>query len=152
MEPAFRSLALADIARPDFVDLVAIPLPPGADLDPARWAETVFAVGSAPGWVRLLFGIRQALVRLIGVDRGEASVFAVDTVVGEEALIRADDRHLDFRCGVGVDPTAGLVRVTTVVRLHGWRGRLYFAPVKVVHPLVVAAMLKRAARVMAAAG
>jgi hypothetical protein len=36
-----------------------------------------------------------------------------------------------------------------VVRLHGWRGRLYFAPVKLVHPSVVRGMLRRAAGILA---
>lgn len=39
-----------------------------------------------------------------------------------------------------------LVRVTTTVRLHGWRGRLYFAPVRLVHPIVVGAMIRGANR------
>lgn len=49
----------------------------------------------------------------------------------------------EFRCGVAYDAGARLLRVTTVVRLKGWRGRLYFAPVRVLHPLVVHAMMVR---------
>src|SRR5690606_18779294 len=55
-------------------------------------------------------------------------------------------RHLDFRCAVGVDAGAGLVRITTAVRLHGWRGHVYFTPVRLVHPAVVDAMARRASR------
>lgn len=54
--------------------------------------------------------------------------------------------HLDFRCGVGVDLDARLVRVTTAVRLKNRRGRLYFAPVRLVHPIVVMAMLRKTRR------
>ncbi len=142
--PAFWSLALEDVPRPDFVDVVAAPMPPGATDDPRVWAETVFAVGSSPAWIRLAFALRQLLVPLIGVPRGGRDVFAVSRVQDGEALISVDDRHLDFRAGVGVDTDARLVRVTTVVRLKGWRGRVYFAPVSVVHPVVVQSMLRRA--------
>ncbi|WP_430333609.1 DUF2867 domain-containing protein [Rhodococcus sp. ACT016] len=142
--PAFWSLALEDIPRPDFVDVVAAPVPPGATDDPRVWAETVFAGDSSPAWIRLAFALRQLLVPLIGVPRGGRDIFAVSRVEDGEALISVDDRHLDFRAGVAVDPETRLVRVTTVVRLKGWRGRVYFAPVSVVHPVVVQSMLRRA--------
>ncbi|GAA1686876.1 hypothetical protein GCM10009792_03410 [Microcella alkalica] len=69
---------------------------------------------------------------------------------GDEALLSIEDRHLGFRVGVGVDARARLVRVVTAVRLKGWRGRVYFAPVRLAHPLVVDAMLARACRRLAA--
>lgn len=149
--PAFRSLALDELPHPDHVDVIAVPLPPDAPTDPETWARTIFSTAAAPVWVRIAFGLRQVLVPLIGVRPGDpATAFAVRRVVGEEALLAESDRHLDFTCGVGVDARRGLVRVTTVVRLHGWRGRLYFAPVKLVHPSVVRGMLRRAARTLAA--
>ena len=46
---------------------------------------------------------------------------------------------------MGIDTDRRLLRITTAVRLHGWRGRLYFAPVSVLHPLVTRAMASRAA-------
>jgi len=46
---------------------------------------------------------------------------------------------------IGVDP-AGHDLFTTAVRLHGWRGRLYFIPVRLVHGPIVRAMLARTAR------
>lgn len=145
-DPRFSSLAFEDVPRPDHADVVVVPLPAGATTDPAVWARTIFDVGSAPWWVRAAFAARQALVPVIGVGRGKQGVFDVARVQGEEALIVADDTHLDFRCAVGVDAAARLVRVTTVVRLHGWRGRVYFAPVRLVHGPVVTSMLHRAAR------
>ncbi len=73
-------------------------------------------------------------------------------VVGDEALIEYADAHLTFRCGVGVDAAASVVRVTTIVTFNDWRGRLYFTPVSLAHPLVVHAMLRRARRVLATRG
>ncbi|MBA2695284.1 MAG: DUF2867 domain-containing protein [Actinobacteria bacterium] len=53
---------------------------------------------------------------------------------------------MTFRCGGGVDHAAGLLRVTTAVWLHGRRGRIYFAPVSVLHDPVTRAMMRRAVR------
>jgi len=148
VQPHFSSLAFEDVPRPDHADVVVVPLPDGATTDPAAWARAPFDVRSTPLWVRAAFVLRQALVPLIGVSRGDQSVFDVSRVEGEEALIVADDTHLDFRCAVGVDGAARLVRVTTVVRLHGWKGRAYFLPVRLAHGPVLTAMLRRAARRM----
>lgn len=145
-EPHFVSLALHDIPVPDFAEAIIVPLPPGATTDPRVWAGSIFSVTSAPGWVKALFGVREIAVRVLGIPPAPRDVFDVREVLGEEALIATDDRHLDFRVGVAVDVDAGLVRVTTVVRLHGWRGRLYFAPVRYLHQPVLRAMLGRALR------
>jgi hypothetical protein len=147
--PAFRSAALDDIPEPDFADVVLVSIPATAHPiidDPAWWAERVFSLKSMPRWIVWLLGLRQALVRLIGVKRASSSVFDVKTVVGEEALIAADDNHLDFRAGVAVDVGQRLLRVTTVVRFHGWRGRLYFIPVGLLHDPITRAMARRAVR------
>lgn len=148
--PGFDSLALRDIPVPDHADVVLIPLPAGAPEDAETWARAVFDPGSAPAWVRALFGVREALVGLIGVRRAQRDVFAVREVAGQgaagqEALIAADAGHLDFRAGVGVDPVTRMVRVTTTVRLHGVRGRIYFAPVRLLHAPITRAMLLAAA-------
>jgi hypothetical protein len=140
-------MALEGVERPDYVDVIACPLPAGAPTDPTVWAETVFSRAGVPTWVKALMGVRQAVVPLIGVPRASPKdVFAVVETRGEEALMVFDDRHLDFRAALGVDPRTRLVRLVTVVTLHGLRGRVYFAPVRVLHPLVVSAMLHRAAR------
>ncbi|MDQ0634588.1 hypothetical protein QFZ40_002497 [Arthrobacter pascens] len=154
--PAFRSLALDSIPFPDYADVIVLPVPDGlhngdggekgAIEDPRVWAEALFSAKSMPAWVVALMGLRQTVVGLIGASRATAGVFAVSEVRGEEALISTDDRHLDFRCGVAYDAGARLLRVTTTVRLKGWRGRLYFFPVRLLHPLVVHAMMARAVR------
>jgi hypothetical protein len=150
--PAFDSLALRDIPLPDHADVVLVPLPAGAPEDAETWARAVFDPGGAPAWIRALFGVRQALVGLIGVHRAPRDVFAVREVAGQEALIAADAGHLDFRAGVAVDPVARMVRVTTTVRLHGVRGRIYFAPVRLLHAPITLAMLRAAATRLTPAG
>jgi hypothetical protein len=73
-------------------------------------------------------------------------------VDGDEALLSFDDKHLDFRAGVGVNSETRLVRVVTAVRLKGWRGRLYFTPVRLAHPIVMHSMLRRSQKLLAQAG
>lgn len=143
--PTFSSLALLEMPRPDFVEVMAVPLPPGASNDPAWWARAIFG-GPQPAAVEALMRLRQAVVPLLGLRPSPPDTFAVREVVGQEALMVAHEAHLDFRCAVGVDPTSRLLRVTTVVRLHGWRGRVYFAPVRLLHPSIERAMIRAALR------
>ena len=143
--PTFSSLALADLPAPDYAEVQIYPLPPGSSTDPGWWAEAVFSA-QMPVAVRALMGLRQALVPLLGLRPSTGDTFAVREVVGQEALISADEEHLDFRCAVGVDPTARLLRITTVVRLHGRRGRLYFGVVRLAHPQVLRALVLSAIR------
>ncbi|UZN04031.1 DUF2867 domain-containing protein [Cellulomonas sp. S1-8] len=150
--PSFVSLALRDLPRPDFCDVTVVPLPADAATDPAAWALAVFDVARGPRWVAALMGVRQAAVRLLGLTPAPRDTFAVREVQGEEALLAFDDRHLDFRVGVGVDTERHLLRVVTAVRLHGWRGRVYFAPVRLAHPVVTEAMMRSAVRRRAARG
>jgi len=145
-EPSFTSLPLAGQSPPDWADVVIVPLPDGASGDPRFWAEQIFSVKDSPKLVHALMALRELLVGFIGIERAPSTVFDVDEVVGDEALIVERESHLDFRCGVGVDHEACLLRVTTAVWLHGWRGRLYFAPVRVLHDPVTRAMMHRAVR------
>lgn len=147
--PVFRSLAFEGLARFDFGDVVLASKPPRTTDDPRAWAETLFSPASAPVWVKAAMGVRMALAPLLGLAAAPRGVFDVRRVVGEEALIEYADAHLTFRCGVGVDAEAGVVRVTTVVTFNDWRGRVYFTPVSLLHPLVVHAMLGRARRALA---
>lgn len=144
--PTFSSLVFDGQPPPDWAMVTLEALPPGAPTDPCRWAEEVFSRRNTPRVVVALMAARQALVRLMGIPPARADVFAVAEVRGEEALIVQRERHLDFRCGVGVDAESGLLRVTTVVWLHGWRGRLYFAPVAVAHDPITRAMMRAAIR------
>ncbi len=147
--PSFVSLALRDRPAPDWADVVVEAVPEGsrpAPADPARWADEVFAVGSAPPAVVALMALRQAVIPFIGVSPAPRDVFSVVEVQGDEALIAHADRHLDFRAGVGFDPASRLLRVTTAVWLKGWRGRVYFTPVSVLHDPVTRSMMLRAIR------
>jgi hypothetical protein len=150
MAEAPWSLALRDIPRPDYADAIIVPLPPGTPAQPALWAHRLFSPRTMPRWVLGALVARQVLVPLLGIPQAPDDVFAIRDQDGDEVLLAADDRHLDFRCAVAVDPAARLLRVTTTVRLHGWRGRAYFLPVRALHPFVVRAMIRSAGQSLTA--
>lgn len=130
--------------RPDWATTTTVAVTDGSARDAQGWAGAVFAVGSMPLWVRALFGVREVVARLLRIPPGRPGVFAVREVRDGEALIDADDRHLRFVAGVQADEH--LLHVTTVVQLKGWRGQLYFLPVRFLHDQITRSMMTAAAR------
>jgi len=139
------ALISAALPRVDFADAWSVPLVDGVTSDPAEWAREVFM--TTPAWVAALMGLRNALVRLVGIEHGDRSAFAVTERTDDEALLGIDAKHLDFRASLLVD--RGLVTLATVVQLHNARGRLYMAIVKRFHPAIVRSMLAQASRRLA---
>ncbi|MGW7821961.1 DUF2867 domain-containing protein [Streptomyces puniciscabiei] len=80
-----------------------------------------------------------------GVLRGAS--FPVVGREGGEVLLGEDAGHLDFRASIHVDD--GQVTLSTIVRIHNWRGRLYWAAVERVHPFMARTMLRRIHRRLA---
>lgn len=144
MPAAPESLALRACPVHDFADVCTVPLKRGADTSPEAWLARVFDVRSAPAWVGLLFVARQALSPLVGIPRGTLAAFAPARVEGDEVLVDTPDRHLHFWLGLAVRQDPPRLVATTVVKLKGWRGRLYWLPVGVLHRPVLTAMMRRA--------
>ncbi|GAA1867004.1 hypothetical protein GCM10009751_26500 [Myceligenerans crystallogenes] len=138
-----RSLAIDACADPDVIDVQALRLPPGMPDDPTWWMAEIFSFGSAPGPVRALMALRQTLAPIVGASntRSSREVFAVESADDREVLAYEHDRHLDFWLGVAADD--GLLQLTTVVKLHGWRGRVYWAPVGALHGPITRSMMRR---------
>ena len=140
--------ALLDGALPrvDWSDAYAVPVPiDGPRHDPQEWADAIFS--APPPWVRALFGVRQVLVRLVGIEPGGRDVFATVDWRPDEVLVGVDQQHLGFRASVLVEP--GRVVLSTVVQLRNRRGRAYSGLVRRIHPWVVRGMVTRAARRLA---
>lgn len=133
-------LLRAALPRVDWSDAFAVPRPPAAPTDPQVWADAVFR--DPPPLVRWLLALRNRLVPLLGIAPGDASAFATLAVRDGEVLLGTDAGHLDFRASVLVGTA---VTLSTLVRVHGIRGRVYMGVVGVVHPFVVRSMLHRAA-------
>ncbi|MFI2347062.1 DUF2867 domain-containing protein [Streptomyces sp. NPDC019443] len=70
--------------------------------------------------------------------------FPVRATAPDELLLGEDGGHLDFRASVLI--AGDKVTLTTVVKFHNWRGRLYFAAVRRLHPLMARRMLRRTHR------
>lgn len=141
--PPPRTAVIAGaLPRVDWTDAYAVTALPGIAADPQVWADAVFR--DPPRWVLAALGLRELLVGLVGIDRGGRGAFDTLTRTEDEVLLGSDANHLDFRASLLREPHR--VVLTTVVRLHNRRGRAYSTLVRKVHPVVVRAMLNRAAR------
>jgi hypothetical protein len=130
----------------DSADAFAVTFPGPPPGDPQQWADAIFR--APPLWVRALFGIRQGLVRVVGIESGDRHVFETVAWQPDEVLVGTDQQHLGFRASVLLERRR--VVLTTVVQLHNRRGRAYWALVRRIHPDVVRTMLARATRTMGA--
>jgi hypothetical protein len=139
-----RSLAIDACPDPDIIDVQALPLPPGAPTDAGWWLGEMFGFRHPSLATRALFGARRLLAVVVGANTRPdlARVFAPVAADDREVMAHEADRHLDFWLGVAADD--GLLQVTSVVRLHGWRGRLYWLPVGALHGPVTRRMMRRA--------
>lgn len=144
--PTTRLLAGA-LPHIDWSDAYAVPTPSSAPhRDPQEWADAIFQ--GPPLWIRVLFGVREVVVRMVGIERGGDHVFATVSRRPDEVLIGTDQRHLAFRASVLLEQDR--VVLSTVVHQRNRRGRAYSALVRRIHPWVVRGLLARAARKMAA--
>jgi hypothetical protein len=134
------------LPHPDLADAYAARIPPGTSLDPQAWADAIFR--NPPPAVTALLRLRNALVAPFGIERGDRSAF--DTITGNdrEALLGTDAGHLDFRASILVEPDDDGTTITlaTHATAHNRAGRAYLALVRIFHPPIVKAMLRRAAR------
>lgn len=144
--PSFVSHALDGPRPADWATVTVVAVPADPSIGAEEWAAAVFSPRSAPLFVKALFGLRQVLVRLMGIPPATENVFDVNRVVGGEALIVTADEHLDFRAGIAFDAERKLLRVTTAVWFNGIRGRIYFIPVAFAHDVITRSMMQRAIR------
>jgi uncharacterized protein DUF2867 len=144
--PAAATLLHGSVDRPDLADAFALRVPPGTTTDPQDWADAVFR--NPPRIVVALLHLRNRLVAPLGIEQGDASAFDTITRNEREALLGTDAGHLNFRAGVLVEPdTDGTtITVATLAATRSRAGRAYLAVVRLVHPLVVRAMLRHAGR------
>ena len=130
----------------DFADAYARDLDESIDAPEA--ARRVFS--GIPAWARALLALRNGLMAPFGLktsgdsDRPHLGMFPVVLSTPARVVLGFDDRHLDFR--IVVDVTPQRVTITTLVRRHGWFGRLYLAAVMPFHKLIVPATLERVAQ------
>jgi hypothetical protein len=147
-------------AGADLLDSYAIVLPPATPGDPAILADRLLS--HPPAWTRFLMGLRDRLMAPLGVKtsgavlragaidgRPRIAFFPVLSQSATEVVLGFDDRHLDFRTSVLVEPStqAGPARLvaTTAVRCHNRLGRIYLTTIRPFHELIVRSSLDRLA-------
>ena len=114
---------------------------------------------SPPPWINGLMALRNRIVAPFGLKAGvrpassmehdNVGIFPVLAESPGEILMGLDDRHLDFRVAVTVQPAAAgaqQITVTTVVHTHNRLGRIYLAVIMPFHRLIARSLLNRAAR------
>lgn len=135
-----------------------------SNIDTTKIGKAFFCSG--PKWIDRLFTLRNIVVKRLGLKTPENIVDRQKQLdnfkceVGErlgffrvyhrdenEVIIGENDRHLDFRVSLYLQPTETNVHektltISTVVKFHSWLGQLYFLPVKPFHKLIVPTMLK----------
>lgn len=115
-----------------------------------------------PSWIGILFSIRDSIVRWFGIktrdhyqpsdDRSSVAIFPILQQTEHQIVAGDDDRHLNFRVIIRLsDQGGGIYRVSfrTLVQFNNLIGKIYFLPVKPIHKVIVPAMLKRLAAVIA---
>jgi hypothetical protein len=133
------------LPRPDWAGTTTI-TSAVADLDARTWAEAIFDVDGLGPVGRVVMAARDVVARTLGIPPGDPSMLAVSAVEDGEAVIDTDDRHLRFVATVATDPARALVHVVTLVSFKGWRGRLYFVPVRFLHDPITRRMMEKASR------
>jgi hypothetical protein len=144
----------------ELADAFAVPIDPA---DVAKGIDNLARsalVDPAP-WIRLLLGLRDALVagfrvkttqevrRAAIADNAERiDFFRILARSDRELILGEDDRHLDFRLSLLLrarpDGSGDELVATTVVRCHNALGHVYLALIARFHRLVVVSNLSRA--------
>ncbi len=126
------------------------------DLQIAFWS-------SEPGWVQVLFRLRDVLVKPFGLQGTERNItkleaciresgsYGLVSVVGksaDETVIALTDKHLVAYMSMLIVENDGKRRVclSTVVDYRSGLGRAYFFVVRPFHRIVTSAMLRRMLR------
>jgi hypothetical protein len=140
-----------DLPAADWADSYSVRLC-RPDLDPMDAAREL--MGRAPRWVGALLKIRNRVVGLFGLKSAELALTGQDKIGGfpviehddQHVLLGFNDKHLDFRIIVSVEPEGfghQHVSLTTLVQRHNLFGRIYILVVTPFHKLIVKTFLKR---------
>lgn len=138
------SLVLRDIPVPDYCDVVIVPTRGVDEPDPRVWAEAIFSHENTPLSQRGLRALRDEAVRMFDMVPPPAKEYVTDEVRGAEALIVDDTPDLALRIGVALLPGGDLLQITTAVKYRSVRGRLAFAPRRLLHAAAVNTLARRA--------
>ncbi|MDR0748629.1 MAG: DUF2867 domain-containing protein [Tannerellaceae bacterium] len=101
-----------------------------------------------PGWVSVLFRLRNRIVGVFGLktDRNtpKAEIFFTVIENREDEIVMGEvDKHLNFRASILKDESGSTISLITVVHYNNVWGKVYFFPVKPFHKIIMRVLLKR---------
>ena len=142
----------------DYSDCFRTTLPGTKPIRPEKLMAAFWT--TMPGWLALLFKIRNVLVRPFGLktedskDRealkealekgGNYSLMTVVAKTANEMVVSLDDKHLKAYLSVYVEDRN--VSLSTLVQYHNKLGVAYFALIRPFHKIVVKSMLRHTIR------
>jgi hypothetical protein len=121
--------------------------------DAEHAARAIFA--DPPHVVRCLMGLRNTIVAPLGLrpsvdfsDRGlgKVDVFPIISSTGNAVVVGGNDKHLDFRIWIGIQPgpRGSEVTISTLVKINNLLGRAYLFAIMPFHKLLSRSRLQRA--------
>jgi hypothetical protein len=122
-------------------------------VDAEQAARAVFA--DPPYMVRCLMALRNGIVAPFGLrasidfsDRGlgKIDVFPIISNTGAEVVVGGDDKHLDFRIWISIQPglKGSEVTISTLVKINNPLGRVYLFVIMPFHRLLSRSLLQLA--------
>lgn len=145
VDPAF----IASLPGCDFADAFSVVVP-RRDLDARVLSAEFFS--TPPTWASTLLNIRNAIMGRLGYKAPKIRKgFPVLRESPTEVVSGLDDRHLNFRALMKVEPDTDGSRITltTAVATHNALGRAYLALIMPFHKLIVRSMVKQMAERLA---
>jgi len=155
------SLIAQALPLADYEDTYAAEFASSRHISPVDAARAFFR--SFPVWVIVLLRVRNVIVALFGLKRGDGSIVEdhLGSFTGErgqsvvgfevfdsrpgELLMGADDRHLDFRLSFFLESNGRTFSISTAttVKFNRLLGRAYFLVVKPFHRTIMPIILRR---------
>lgn len=151
------AICASGLARVDFADAYS----GQADrtyADAEQAARAAFA--DPPHAVRCLMALRNGIVAPFGLrasidfsDRGlgKIDVFPIISSTNDEVVVGGNDKHLDFRIWIGIQPglKGSEVTISTLVKINNRLGKGYLSVIMPFHKLLLRTMLQRAVNLSA---
>lgn len=124
-------------------------------LDAEQAARAVFA--DPPRMANCLMALRNGIVAPFGLkagidfrDRGlgKIDVFPIISNTGAEVVVGGNDKHLDFRIWISIQPglKGSEVTISTLVKINNLLGRVYLFVIMPFHKLLSRSLLQRAVK------
>ncbi len=149
--PPHSSVILRSLTGHHYVDAFQVPI--SSDARPnMRSVIEAFSVSLRPWWFEIP---ELGEVAYVKIEPGSAlGGWQVHEVSPSEIIVGLDRSYIDLRISLFVERVGErvgeqfTVTATTVARYNNWRGRLYFAPVRFGHQIVLADTMRRLAFIL----